>query len=35
MLRLEMENYNMQLTEKQEIYKHYHQGKQINMNIYE
>ena len=30
---LEMENYNMALTEKQQKYLHYHPGKLINMNI--
>ena len=33
MIRLEMENYNMILTEKQQTYKHYHQVKSINMNM--
>ena len=33
MIRLEMENYNMILTEKQRKYQHYHVQKLINMNI--
>ena len=32
MTKLEMINYNMMLTQKQENYKHYHQVKLINMN---
>ena len=33
MIRLEMKNYNMILTEKQQKYQHNHQVKLINMNI--
>ena len=33
MIRLEMKNYNMTLTEKHKKYKHYHQVKLINMII--
>ena len=32
MMRLEMENYNMILIEKQQNYQHYHQVTLINMN---
>ena len=28
-----MKNYNMILTEKQQIYRHYHEAKLININI--
>ena len=33
MIRLEINNYNTILTEKQQKYQHYHQVKLINMNI--
>ena len=33
MVRLEMKNCNMILTEKQQKYRHYHQVILINMNI--
>ena len=33
MIRLEMKNYNMILTEKQQKYQLYHQVKLISMNI--
>ena len=33
MIRLEMKNDNMRLTEKQQKYQHYHLEKWINMNI--
>ena len=33
MIRLEINNYNTILTEKQQKYQHYHQIKLINMNI--
>ena len=33
MIRLEIENYNTMLTDKQQKYKYYHQAKLINMNI--
>ena len=33
MIRLEMKNYNKILTERQQKYHHYHQGKLINLNI--
>ena len=33
MIRLEMKNYNMILTEKQQKYQHYHQVKVIKVNI--
>ena len=33
MIRLEMKNYNMVLTEKKQKYQHYHLEKFINMNI--
>ena len=33
MIRLELENCNRILTEKQQKYQHYHPEKQINMNI--
>ena len=33
MIRLEMKNYNMMLTEKQQNYQHYCRVKLINMNI--
>ena len=33
MIRLEMKNYNMILTEKLSKYQHYNQGKLISMNI--
>ena len=33
MIRLEMKNYNMMLTEKQQNYQHYRRVKLINMNI--
>ena len=33
MIRLDMKNYNLILTEKQQKYQHYHQFKLINMNI--
>ena len=33
MIRLEMKNYNMILTEKQEKYQYYHLEKLININI--
>ena len=33
MIRLEMKNYNMILTEKLERYQHYYQVELINMNI--
>ena len=33
MIRLEMKNCKMILTEKQQKYQHYHQVKLINMNI--
>ena len=33
MIRLEMKNYNMILTEKLEKYQHYHQENLININI--
>ena len=33
MIRLELNNYNTILTEKQQKYQHYHQVKLINMNI--
>ena len=33
MIRLEMKNYNMILTEKQQTYQHYHLEKLINKNI--
>ena len=33
MIRLEMKNYNMILTEKQQKYQHYHQLKLININF--
>ena len=33
MIRLEMKNYKMTLTEKQKKYRHYHLGRLINMNI--
>ena len=33
MIRLEMENYNKILTEKQQKYQYYHQVKLININI--
>ena len=33
MIKLEMKNYNMILTEKQQKYQHYHLEKLINMNI--
>ena len=33
MIQLEMKNYNMTLTEKQQKYKHYHHVKLINMII--
>ena len=33
MIRLKIENFNMILTEKQQIYQHYHLQKLINMNI--
>ena len=32
MIRLEMENHNSILAEKQQAYKHYHQVKSIDMN---
>ena len=32
-IRLEIKNYNMILTEKQQKHQHYHQVKFINMNI--
>ena len=32
-IKLEMKNYNMLLTEKQQKYQHYHQLKLTNMNI--
>ena len=34
MIRLEMKNYNMILTEKQQKYQHYNQVKLINMISY-
>ena len=33
MIRLEMKNYSMILTEKQQKYQHYHLENVINMNI--
>ena len=33
MIRLEIKNYNLILTEKQEKYQHYHKVKLVNMNI--
>ena len=33
MMRLEMKNYNMMLTEKQQKYQHSHQIKLVNINI--
>ena len=33
MIRLEMKDYNMILTEKQQKYQHYHQVKVIKVNI--
>ena len=33
MIRLEMKNSNMVLTEKQQKHQHYHPKKLINMNI--
>ena len=33
MIRFEMKIYNMTLTEKQQIYQHYHLENLINMNI--
>ena len=33
MIRLEMKNYNMILTGRQQKYQHYHQLKLINMNV--
>ena len=33
MIKLEMKNYYMILTEKQQKYQHYHQKKLIKMNI--
>ena len=33
MIRLEMNNYNMTLTEKQQKYQHSHPEKLMNMNI--
>ena len=33
MTRLEMKNYNMILTKKQQKHQHYHKVKLINMNI--
>ena len=33
MIKLDMKNYNMILTEKQQKYQHYHLEKLINMNI--
>ena len=33
MIRLEIKNWNMILTEKQEKYQHYHPQKLINMNF--
>ena len=33
MIRLDMKNNNMILTEKQQKYQHYHPEKLINMNI--
>ena len=33
MIRLEMKNCNMILTEKQQKYQHYHLEKLINMNL--
>ena len=33
MIRLEMKNYNMMLTKKQQKYQHYHLEKLISMNI--
>ena len=35
MTRLEMENYNMVLTKKQQKYQHFHQVKLINRNIFQ
>ena len=35
MVRLEMKNYNMILTEKHQKYQHYHPEKLINMNVKE
>ena len=35
MIRLEMKNYNMILTEKQQKYQRYHLGKLINMNNFQ
>ena len=33
MIRLEMKNYNMTLTKKQQKYQHYHKEILMNMNI--
>ena len=33
MIRLEIKNYNMILTKKQQKHQHYHKVKLINMNI--
>ena len=33
MIRLEMKNHNLILTERQKKYQHYHLEKLINMNI--
>ena len=33
MIRLEMKNYNMKLTDKQQKYQHYHLENVINMNM--
>ena len=33
MIRLEMKNYTMKLTEKQQKYQHYYQVKSTNINI--
>ena len=35
MIRLEMKNYDMILTEKQQKYRHYDEVKLININILE
>ena len=35
MIRLEMKNYNMTLTEKQQKYQHYHPEKMIKMSIFQ
>ena len=33
MIRLEMKNCNIKLTDKQEKYQHYRLGKLINLNV--